>query len=133
MKNKLYIIIGVIVIALVIAGYFVISRDVFAKKIVCTSSTDVAEPGDPIKTKLTAVLKKDKVKYINVKYTYVTKDDAKGHCSNYKDDKKKTSCSGKNVTVYKTDDFSSLEGTSIIGLDSDTYKGTMELYGYKCN
>ena len=133
MKNKKYIIIGALVILLAVLSYFVFSYDLFAKKIVCTSSTDVAEPGDPIETKINAIIKKDKVKYMNVKYTYVTKDDAKGHCSNYKDDKKKTHCSGKNVTVYKTDDFQSLEGSNIIGMSSDDYKGTMELYGYKCN
>lgn len=132
MKNKKYIIIGVIVILLVVLAYFVFTYDLFAKKIICTSSTDVAEPGDPIKTKITAVIKKDKVKYINVKYTYVTKEDAKGHCSNYKDDKKKTHCSGKNVTVYKTDDFSTLDGNDLINKQADSYKDLMKLYGYSC-
>lgn len=122
----------IVVIALIIFIYFALRYDLLAKKVICTSSTDVSEPGDPIKTKITAVFKKGKVKYINVKYTYLSKSDAKANCSNYKDDKKRTSCFRKSVTVYKTDDFSSVEGNDLLGLNSNSYKKIMKSNNYVC-
>lgn len=128
MKKTGYIVLAGVVIVVGIALFFLLST---GNKITCKMDTYI-DPGDPKEIELTGVFSKNKLEYVNAKYTFESKKDVNSYCDYYKETEKDVKCSDKTITVKKSKVYNSINDEKLIGQTTDTFKKILEEFGYTC-
>jgi len=131
MKNKKYIISGIIIV--VIIGFIVAFVFGIGKSKVTCKINPYMDPGDPEKVEVTGVFKNNKLESINIVNTYKTEDDSKTYCDYYKSIKSDTKCSKTSIKVDNLKDLSLFGDIDLIGKDENAFTKTFTDYGYTCN
>lgn len=134
MKKKLVVILFVIGILIISAlVYLFFATDLFKSKVVCKA--DMEEEGAIKYTEtVTAIIKDDIVKYVNLTYKYEDKDIVDDYCESFKSDDNgsKTKCSGKIIKQRKIKKFTDFDGNNLVNFNKQSFINSMTSMGYTC-